>query len=139
MYFAYGMNTNVDGMALRCPDAVSLGRAYLLGHRFRFAGPADVERDRGCDVDGVLWHITPRCLEALDLLEGYPYYYNRKWAKVQYQDQLVRAIVYFMLPGHADADPSPHYFDMVQQGYQDHDVPQHQLWHNYNKKSTFFN
>jgi gamma-glutamylcyclotransferase (GGCT)/AIG2-like uncharacterized protein YtfP len=136
LYFAYGMNTNVDGMARRCPRAVSFGRARLLGHRFRFAGPADVQRDRRVNVDGVLWDITDQCLASLDRLEGYPFYYDRKWARVQYQDQIVQALVYFMLPGHGNGAPGFDYFDMVLQGYNEHGVPTHQLWHNYNSKST---
>ena len=32
LYFAYGMNTNVNGMAQRCPAAVSHGHAILLNH-----------------------------------------------------------------------------------------------------------
>jgi len=131
LYFAYGMNTNVDGMASRCPRAVSFGRAQLLGHRFRFAGPADVQRDWRFNVDGVLWDITEDCLKALDRLEGYPFYYDRKWAQVQYQDQVVEALVYFMLPGHGNDEPSSGYFDMVLQGYNEHGVPTDQLWQNY--------
>lgn len=132
LYFAYGMNTNTDGMASRCPRAVSFGRAQLLGHRFRFAGPADVQRDRRSNVDGVLWDISPQCLAALDRLEGYPFYYSRKWARVQYQDQQCQALVYFMLPGHRNGAPSSDYFDMVLQGYCEHGVPTDQLWQNYN-------
>lgn len=131
LYFAYGMNTNVDGMASRCPRAVSFGRAQLLGHRFRFAGPADVQRDWRFNVDGVLWDITDQCLTSLDRLEGYPFYYDRKWAQVQYQDQVVEALVYFMLPGHGNDEPSSGYFDMVLQGYNEHGVPTDQLWQNY--------
>ena len=135
LYFAYGMNTNVDGMARRCPRAVSFGRAQLLGHRFRFAGPADVQRDRRFNVDGVLWDITDQCLAALDRLEGYPFYYDRKWAQVQYQDQVFWALVYFMRPGHGNGAPSSDYFDMVWQGYQEHGVPTAQLLHKYNKSA----
>ena len=128
LYFAYGMNTNTQGMAQRCPAAVSFGRAQLLGHRFRFAGPADVQRDRHCDVEGVLWDITDECLQALDCLEGYPYFYNRKWALVRFQDQEVQALVYYMQPGNRNAPPSDGYFDMVLEGYTEHGVSAHQLW-----------
>lgn len=128
LYFAYGMNTNTQGMAQRCPAAVSFGRAQLLGHRFRFAGPADVQRDRHCDVEGVLWDITDECLQALDRLEGYPYFYNRKWALVRFQDQEVQALVYYMQPGNRNAPPSDGYFDMVLEGYTEHGVSAHQLW-----------
>ena len=128
LYFAYGMNTNVLGMAQRCPAAVSFGRAQLLGHRFRFAGPADVLRDRHCNVEGVLWDISDECLRALDVLEGYPYFYDRKWARVRWQDQEVRAMVYYMQPGNRNAPPSSGYFSMLLEGYEEHGVSTHQLW-----------
>ena len=128
LYFAYGMNTNSQGMAERCPAAVSFGRAQLEGHRFRFAGPADVQVDRHSMVDGVLWDITEDCLAALDALEGYPYYYMRKWARVWFQGQEVQALVYYMRPGHRNSNPSSSYFNMVLEGYQEHGVSTHQLW-----------
>jgi hypothetical protein len=128
LYFAYGMNTNSQGMAHRCPAAVSFGRATLEGHRFRFAGPADVQRDRHSDVEGVLWDITEECLAALDRLEGYPHFYDRKWARVWFQGQEVQALVYYMQPGNRNAPPSDGYFDMVLEGYREHGVSTHQLW-----------
>ncbi len=42
LYFSYGMNTNQDEMAYRCPGAHSLGHARLIDHAFRFAVHADV-------------------------------------------------------------------------------------------------
>ena len=128
LYFAYGMNTNLKGMANRCPNAVSLGAARLLGYRFRFAGPADVQPDRNEYVDGVLWEITEDCLHSLDMLEGYPYYYNRRYRQVEFEGKIVRALVYYMNPGHKNHAPSQGYFDMVLEGYCDHGVPTEQLY-----------
>jgi gamma-glutamylcyclotransferase (GGCT)/AIG2-like uncharacterized protein YtfP len=128
LYFAYGMNTNVDGMARRCPGAVSHGRACLLDHVFRFAGPADVVKCPDSFVDGVLWTITDDCLKSLDLLEGYPYYYNRNYRSVWHEGRIVQALTYYMQPGHLDSPPSDGYFDMVLEGYLEHGVPTEQLY-----------
>lgn len=128
LYFAYGMNTNSQGMAWRCPAAVSHGRAVLLDHSFRFAGPADVVKCADTYVDGVLWTITDQCLAALDVLEGYPHFYNRRHKKVLYQGRVCNAITYFMQPGHLDSPPSQSYFDMVLEGYTEHGVPTEQLY-----------
>ena len=132
LYFAYGMNTNVQEMAQRCPDAVSLGRATLVDHKFRFAGPADVQVNRSSHVDGVLWVITENCLAELDVLEGYPTYYDRKWASVDFDGEKCRALVYFMQPGHENYPPSSGYFATVLDGYQAHNVPTQQLWESVN-------
>lgn len=121
------MNTNSAGMAQRCPAAVSHGRAVLLDHAFRFAGPADVVKCPDSYVDGVLWTITDRCLAALDLLEGYPYYYTRSRRRVLHNGRVVKALTYYMLPGQLDARPSDGYFNMVVEGYREHGVPVDQL------------
>ena len=132
LYFAYGMNTNSQGMAHRCPAAVAFGRAQLVGHQFRFAGPADVQPNRHSDVEGVLWDITEECLASLDVLEGYPFYYDRKWARVWFQGQEIQALVYFMQPGNRNSPPSSGYFATVLEGYEEHGVPTQQLWENVN-------
>ena len=128
LYFGYGMNSNREGMAYRCPNAISLGHARLLDHSFRFAGPADVVVAPGSYVDGVLWDITPKCLMALDILEGYPDYYNRAPLQVELDGEIVNAITYFMTPGNEDSLPNQSYFDMVFEGYTQHGVPIDQLY-----------
>jgi gamma-glutamylcyclotransferase (GGCT)/AIG2-like uncharacterized protein YtfP len=135
LYFAYGMNTNRASMASRCPAAQPLGAAQLLAHRFRFAHHADVQIDRRAVTDGVLWSITEPCLISLDTLEGYPDYYDRKWAEVLHNYQRHRALVYFMQPGNRNAAPSLGYFDMVCEGYRDFAVPQDQLWKSVTKST----
>lgn len=136
LYFAYGMNTNTQGMARRCPGAVAFGHARLLGHRFRFSGPADVQVDRGHYVDGVLWDITDDCLKALDQLEGYPHYYDRKWAQVEHEQGEFRALVYHMQPGNRNSPPSSSYFNMVLEGYSEFGVPTDQLYKNVTESIT---
>lgn len=128
LYFAYGMNTNRKGMANRCPGALSLGHARLIDHVFRFATHADVVKCHGSFVDGVLWVIDDYHLNALDNLEGYPFYYNRRQLRVAHGDRIVMAETYYMQPGHLDSLPNQSYFDMVVQGYRDHNVPAEQLY-----------
>ena len=128
LYFAYGMNTNLDEMAYRCPGAVSWGHARLINHVFRFAFHADVEACKGSYVDGVLWEISPENLAALDLLEGYPSYYDRCALQVVHESRTYMALTYRMQPGHPDAAPISRYFDMVLEGYQSHHVPVDQLY-----------
>jgi len=127
LYFGYGMNTNRVQMAECCPDSVVKGRAILLDHVFRFATHADVTKCEDSYVDGVLWTITPQCLETLDMLEGFPNYYNRCNKKVLYQNRVVMAVTYFMQPGHSSNLPSDSYFEMIKEGYADHNVPAEQL------------
>jgi len=128
LYFAYGMNTNQDEMAYRCPGAHSLGHARLIDHAFRFAVHADVVPCEGSYVDGVLWRITDRDLDSLDQLEGYPTYYGRDSLRVSIESRIVQAVCYSMQPGRSDSPPSDSYMNMVLEGYAQHQVPTDQLW-----------
>ena len=128
LYFAYGMNTNQDEMAYRCPGAQSLGHARLIDHAFRFATHADVVPCKGSYVDGVLWSITDQDLDHLDQLEGYPTYYGRDRVRVSQGSRVFLAICYSMQPGRSDSAPSDSYMNMVLEGYEQHNVPTEQLW-----------
>ena len=137
LYFAYGMNTNRRGMAQRCPGALSLGHARLIDYSFRFATHADVVKCKGSYVDGVLWTIDDFHLNALDRLEGYPYYYNRRSLRVAHDNRIVMAETYYMQPGNLDALPSQSYFDMVVEGYNQHNIPLDQVYNSVYESSTF--
>lgn len=128
LYFAYGMNTDPEGMAQRCPGALSLGAAQLQDHVFRFAVHADVVPCTGTWVDGVLWVIDHQHLQSLDQVEGYPWYYDRLQLPVQHRGQLLQAQCYRMQPGNADEPPTQIYLDRVIRGYTTHSVPTDQIY-----------
>jgi gamma-glutamylcyclotransferase (GGCT)/AIG2-like uncharacterized protein YtfP len=126
--FAYGMNTNTAEMDSRCPAAICLGKATMPNHEFRFAVHADVVVSPGNSVDGVLWDITPDCMAALDMLEGFPFYYLRKKVKVLVDGKQTKAMVYYMVPGHEDSPPSKRYLALLLEGYKEHGVPTKQIY-----------
>jgi gamma-glutamylcyclotransferase (GGCT)/AIG2-like uncharacterized protein YtfP len=125
--FSYGMNTNIQQMGIRCPRSTSLGAAILEGYRFRFANHADVVPDPGSTVTGVLWEITLDCLANLDLLEGYPYYYDRKMVEVSCAGKKFECLVYTMQPGNTSAPPSNTYLNLITEGYLQHGIDCNQL------------
>jgi gamma-glutamylcyclotransferase (GGCT)/AIG2-like uncharacterized protein YtfP len=126
-YFAYGMNTNLDQMARRCPGAVCLGMAWADDYQFEFRHHADIEKVSGSRVYGVLWDIDKTHRRALDALEGYPYYYTRSYIMVNTGTYLVSAMTYQMVDQIEIAIPGPGYLDMVTEGYQANGVPPSQL------------
>jgi gamma-glutamylcyclotransferase (GGCT)/AIG2-like uncharacterized protein YtfP len=128
-YFSYGMNTNLDQMASRCPGATSLGPAWIDDYEFVFRTHADIARSPGSICYGVLWDITPAHLKALDALEGYPYYYTRFRVRVNLGDQSVYALTYQMNDQSRIQEPGPGYLEMVTEGYQQHGVPTDQIDH----------
>lgn len=127
-YFAYGMNTNMEEMAHRCPKARTLGQACLPGYRFAFYQHADIVNDDSTATDGVLWEITDDCLASLDILEGYPYHYTRFEVYVEYQGEIVQATTYQMTPENQVPDlPSASYYFMITKGYDQHSISHKQL------------
>jgi len=127
LYFAYGMNTNKEEMAYRCPGARALGRAVLPGYRFEFKSFATIVPDLKESVEGVLWTITDTDESALDILEGYPEFYDKKTVSIEHNRQSYIAMTYIMGPREKNHAPTDGYYSMVSEGYQSFGLNQQQL------------
>jgi gamma-glutamylcyclotransferase (GGCT)/AIG2-like uncharacterized protein YtfP len=127
LYFAYGMNTNKDEMAYRCPGAAPIGKAILPGYRLEFKSFATIVPSSKEQVEGVLWTITDSDESALDMLEGYPEFYDKKSVSVEHNGQSYIAMTYIMGPREQGYAPSDGYYSMVSEGYQTFGLSQHQL------------
>ena len=127
LYFAYGMNTNTEEMAYRCPRARSIGKAILPGYRLEFKSFATIVPSPKESVEGVLWTITNSDESALDMLEGYPEFYDKKTVLVEYTNQSYIAMTYIMGPREHGYGPSEGYYSMVSEGYQSFGLNQRQL------------
>lgn len=127
LYFAYGMNTNPQQMAMRCPGAVALGSAVLSGYQFEFKSFATIIPNADHLVEGVLWTITEPDEWALDILEGYPEFYDKRTVSVKHQGQSHIAMTYIMNPTEHGHAPSDTYYSMVSEGYQAFGLSQRQL------------
>lgn len=127
LYFAYGMNTHRDQMSMRCPGARPLGRAVLHGHKFEFKSFATVTPSEKDSLEGVLWTITKSDEWALDILEGYPKFYDKKSVVVEHDGQRYIAMTYFMDPREQIRAPSASYYSLVSEGYQQFGLSQSQL------------
>lgn len=75
--FAYGMNTNLTSMMLRCSNAKCLGKAFLADYRLEFRYHLDIVESKFDRVEGVLWELDADDLKLIDEVEGYPEYYSR--------------------------------------------------------------
>lgn len=126
-YFAYGMNTNLEQMESRCPTAVCLGPAWIDNYEFKFRTHADIEKAPGEICYGVLWELTDKDLRALDVLEGYPFYYTRFKVRVHTGNTTVKAIVYQMNDQSSISVPGQGYLEMVTEGYTQNGVPTNQI------------
>jgi gamma-glutamylcyclotransferase (GGCT)/AIG2-like uncharacterized protein YtfP len=121
------MNTNLEEMAYRCPSAVPLGKAVLPGYRFEFKSFATIVPGPKESVEGVLWTITDSDESALDMLEGYPEFYDKKIVSVEHDTQSYIAMTYIMGPREKRHAPSDGYYSMVSEGYQTFGLSQQQL------------
>ena len=85
-YFAYGSNLDPGQMRRRCPTAVPIGPARLLGWRLVFGGHsrawggpvATLVRGAGDRVAGLLYELSRADLAELDRFEGHPLLYQRR-------------------------------------------------------------
>lgn len=132
-YFAYGMNTNIGEMSYRCPDAVCIGSASIKNYKLVFRTHADIERAEDSVIRGVLWKITPRCESSLDMLEGYPYYYDKQDFIVELNKPMqgnthVVAMAYQMFDQTTYNPPSQSYLNCLLQGYADNGVNTDQIY-----------
>jgi len=127
LYFAYGMNTNKEEMAYRCPSAVPMGKAILPGYRLEFKSFATIVPSPKESVEGVIWTITDTDELALDVLEGYPEFYDKKNVRVIHDDMNHIAMTYIMGPREKGYAPSDGYYSMVSEGYQTFGLSQQQL------------
>lgn len=140
---AYGMNTNVGQMRVRCPEAISLGKVTLPNHKLVFKTHCDIVKS-DCDMECALWSITDECERKLDILEGYPNYYSKKYVDVVLDGSSIRAMVYYMNSDDQLCKPNKHYLDMVLDGYADHNMDLTQVFdavdqaNRVNKKNVYY-
>jgi Gamma-glutamyl cyclotransferase, AIG2-like len=115
LHFAYGTNMSRALMRRRCPNAAPLGIARLAGWRFLITrdGYASVTPAPGDTVHGVLWHLQPRDLAALNAYESLDSgLYARRRMSIAHDGRRVAALV-FVARETAPGRPKPGYQDIV--------------------------
>lgn len=115
LYFAYGLNMDIAGMARRCPGSKPLGLARLPRHRFIVTsdGYASAVRDPRETVHGVLWDCSLGDIRALDKFEDIASgLYVKISQPVIVQGGAKRALVYVGRSGTL-GKPRPGYMETV--------------------------
>lgn len=117
-YLAYGANTNKGAMSLRCPGAVFIAPYTLHNMRLVFRGVADVVDAKGVQTDAALWTITAADEAALDVFEGFPRLYVKRYVKILVEGVKQRGMMYVMrTPLERQALPFRAYVDCMLEGY----------------------
>ncbi|KAI0853433.1 hypothetical protein F5Y00DRAFT_270616 [Daldinia vernicosa] len=86
LYFAYGSNLSSVQMRERCPRSTPIGLAYLSGWTWIIneRGYANIVEDRtkAGGIYGIIYRLHPDDEEWLDMNEGVPWAYERRFIEV---------------------------------------------------------
>ena len=122
LYIAYGSNMDVKQMAYRCPNAELIGESEVKDYELLFKGSqtgsyATIEPKKGKTVPVLIWKITAKDEQSLDLYEGYPTFYYKKNLTVNVDGKTVTAMVYIMDEKRILGIPTNHYLDILDRAY----------------------
>jgi len=131
LYFAYGSNLCKEQMKIRCPKSRCLEKHYFNDHKLCFCwnglstnpnGVANIIKETGSKIPGVIYEISKSDEDELDRKEGYkrsPKVYVKKHFK--HKDQNV---LYYALNSKCNhRNPIESYWkDKIYQGYKDHNL-----------------
>ena len=124
-YLAYGSNLNLSCMMKRCPFSKIIGRVKLHNYRLVYKGNNDeaafltIEKTDNGYVPMGLFEVTDSDIQLLDIYEGYPNLYSKKYINVMVDGIKVKAFIYVMNDNYTYHKPSNHYLDICRQGYKD--------------------
>ena len=131
LYFAYGSNLYKEQMKVRCPKSKYLEKHYFDDHKLCFCwnglstnpnGVANIIKETGSKVPGVIYEISKLDEDELDRKEGYklnPKVYDKKYFKYKDQD-----VLYYVLNRECEPrKPKESYWkDKIYQGYKNHNL-----------------
>ena len=127
-YFAYASNLNRQQMAERCPEARARALVTLPNFKLIFTGysrlrkgaVATIRGSQGDKVIGAVYEISEAGLRKLDKYENHPVDYKHLEVRV-YGDsgEAYNAITFIKARQEEEAQPSPEYRAIIQQGYRD--------------------
>lgn len=125
-YIAYGSNLNIEQMERRCPGAKIVGTGMIFDYRLVYRGNArglgvgNLIPDEGLKVPAAVWKITKANEAALDIYEGFPHLYQKRFMDVDMDDgSIENGLIYLMPDTYRPARPSYRYIDIIRQGYED--------------------
>lgn len=121
LYFAYGSNMLLDRIEDRCGIVKVIGKYVLQDWKLTFdcghktGAYSNIVEEEGAEVEGVLYDLTEKQVDAIDRYEGYPYNYERRYFKI---DDNTIGYVYVSVADwfKVDGKPTLHYLNMMIDG-----------------------
>ncbi len=134
-YFAYGSNMDEVQMKERCPWARKIGVGYIPGYELFSShysgkwkgGVFSIKENTTTDVFGIIYDVTPDCIEMLDIYEGYPHVYRKEKLKITQvkpnkEEKNINCVVY--ISNHTnDIEVSEDYLDLCQEAADYNRIP----------------
>ena len=121
LYFGYGSNLDMFSMKRRCPDSIPVCAAVLPDYRLTFSGVLTIEPDcPGESVYGAIYEVSHTDEGELDIYEGYPHLYIKRFTHVTVAG-VRREVFYYVMPkgSYSVAPPGAGYYEVCEQGYLD--------------------
>ena len=116
-------------MLSRCPDSWPIKKVMLKNYTLAFNELADIIPKENGLVLGALYVVSKQEIEALDKLEGYPDLYDRQIVEVEDESgNKYDAVAYTMVEKDFKLPPD-HYYEILEKGYEDWDIPKIHLEH----------
>lgn len=140
-YAAYGSNLNLDQMKSRCPDAIYIQNITLKNCQLTFRsnwknGVMNIEKGTENITLG-LFKITKEDEDSLDIYEGYPNLYIKKFVKTKLLNgKTVKVMMYVMKEKLPLSLPSVSYYNTVIRGYNECNINMEQLFNAYDYSYT---
>jgi len=137
LYFAYGSNLNHERMQSRCRDSKYIKNIFLEGYKLSFCavtrdyGVANIMKKKRSRVPGGIWEISESDEKELDVYEGYPTLYIKKFFKLNGE----KVMFYIMKRGYSFKPPLRSYLDTISEGYVDCNLDKGYL----RKRLTYYN
>jgi gamma-glutamylcyclotransferase (GGCT)/AIG2-like uncharacterized protein YtfP len=129
--FAYGSNLNRYQMSKRCPAARPFGRMRINDYTLVFDGVADIIHSPGHVVEGACYWITDECEAALDIYEGFPRLYVKRYLPVEVKHRdgsvTVEDCMFYTMETTRIRRPSTYYVETIRQGFKDWNIPRDTL------------
>lgn len=115
---AYGRNLDLKRMAEKCPHCVLAGKAFLKDWQIAFKQYITLEKSKGAVVPVGVWKIDDKAEAELDVIEGYPTLYRKKYVEIEFNGKREKALVYLINDKHPKY-PDKKYLQRLLKGYKD--------------------
>jgi len=119
-YFGYGSNLDILQMKRRCQDCRPIVAAKLPGYELTFSGVLTIAYHPTAFVLGGIYEVSDEDEGALDIYEGFPHLYIKRYTHAIIAGQR-EEIFYYVMPedSYRIAPPGQAYYDICERGYQD--------------------